>query len=109
MIFSMKIKDQITSLANTISKKYGAKKIILFGSYAYGLHDDNSDIDLCVIADIKGKRKIDILREIRRELISQISTPIDILIYDAKEFNDRASLNNTLEYKILTDGIIVYG
>jgi predicted nucleotidyltransferase len=105
----MKIKKQITSLVNTISKKYGAKKIILFGSYAYGLHDDNSDIDLCIIADIKGKRKIDILREIRRELISQISNPIDILIYDAKEFNDRASLNNTLEHKILMDGIIVYG
>jgi len=35
------------------------EKIILFGSYAKGKHDINSDIDLAVISDDFGKDQID--------------------------------------------------
>ncbi len=54
-------------------------------------------------------RKIDIIREIRLGLIGLISNPIDILVYTEKEFNERADLRGTLEYKILFDGTKVYG
>ncbi|MFQ5752203.1 MAG: nucleotidyltransferase domain-containing protein [bacterium] len=86
--------------------KFSVKQIILFGSQAYGKPEDGSDIDLCVITDIKNKRKIDIMREIRKETNSLISNnPLDILVYDEKEFNERANLKNTLEYKILSQGL----
>ena len=103
------MQDQIGSIVQAMSVKFDAKKIILFGSQAYGQPDEDSDVDLCVIADTKGKRKIDILREIRRGMASQISAPLDMLIYDEEEFNERACLNSTLEHKILTDGIVIYG
>jgi hypothetical protein len=38
-----------------------------------------------------------------------ISNPLDILVYTEKEFNERAGLRNTLEHKIMLDGIKVYG
>ncbi len=44
------------------------------------------------ITDLKNKRKIDIIREIKRELIGLISNPIDMLGYTEKEFNERADL-----------------
>ena len=81
----------------------------MFCSHAYGKPDEESDIDLCVITDLKNKRKIDIIREMRRELIDSISNPLDILVYTEKEFNERAGLRSTLEYKILQNGIRVYG
>ena len=100
----MDAQEQINHLANTIREKFAAKRIILFGSRAYGQPDSDSDIDLCVITDMKGRRKIDVMRDIRREVRSVISNALDILVYDEKEFAERAALKNTLEYKILAEG-----
>jgi predicted nucleotidyltransferase len=103
------ISEQIETLKDTLKKKFPVKQIFIFGSYAYGEPDKDSDIDLCVITDLNNKRKIDIIREIRRELINLISNPLDILIYSEKEFNERAGLRSTLEHKIQMSGIKVYG
>jgi hypothetical protein len=46
---------------------------------------------------------------IRRELLDLISSPLDILVYNEKEFAERSNLKNTLEHKIVTEGIRVYG
>ena len=101
----MDAQEQINHLANTIREKFAAKRIILFGSRAYGHPNSDSDIDLCVITDLKNKRKIEVMRDIRREVRSPISHALDILVYDEKEFTERANLKTTLEYKILTEGV----
>jgi predicted nucleotidyltransferase len=103
------ISEQIELLKKTLCDKFNVQKIFIFGSQSYGNPGEESDLDLCIITDLKHKRKIDIIREIRRELINLISNPLDILVYTEKEFNERASLNNTLEHKILMDGTKVYG
>lgn len=101
--------EQMDSLVNTISEKFNPQKIFLFGSYAYGNPGSDSDLDLCIITDLGGKRKIDLVRDIRREVRPYFQIPMDILIYEDKEFNERAILNNTLEYKILKQGILING
>jgi predicted nucleotidyltransferase len=103
------VSTQIEILENKLTEKFDVQQIFIFGSQAEGKPDEGSDIDLCVITDLKNKRKIDIIREMRRELIDLISNPLDILVYTEKEFNERASLKNTLEHKILLNGIKVYG
>jgi predicted nucleotidyltransferase len=103
------VSERIEMLVNKLKEKFNIRQIFIFGSQAYCKPDEESDIDLCVITDLKNKRKIDITREIRRELIDLISNPLDILVYSEKEFNERAGLRSTLEYKILMDGIKVYG
>ena len=105
----MILKREISALTDTISKKFNTKKIFIFGSYAYGEPNSDSDIDLCIITDLGAKRKIDLLREIRREITSSFHFPIDVLIYDDKEFSERATYENTLEYKISKQGLLVYG
>ena len=103
------VSEQIEMLVNKLKEKFNVRQIFIFGSQAYGKPDEESDIDLCVITELKNKRKIDIIREMRRELIDLISNPLDILVYTEKEFNERAGLRSTLEHKILRDGIKVYG
>lgn len=102
-------KEQIKEVISKISKKFHAKKIFIFGSYAYGQPSNDSDLDICVIIDLGKKRKIDIVRDIRRELSSRFEYPLDILLYEESEFNERAILKNTLESKILKHGIIIDG
>jgi len=105
----MQVSEQIEILKDTLKKDFAVKQIFIFGSHAYGQPDKDSDIDLCVITDLNNKRKIDIIREIRRQLIDLISNPLDILIYSEKEFKERADLESTLEHKILMNGLKVYG
>ena len=103
-----KISEEIKVLKGTLAKQFGVRQIILFGSFAYGKPHKDSDIDICVITDFHGKRKIDLIREMRRELANLISSPLDILAYNEQEFNERAALRGSLEYKILTQGIKIY-
>ncbi|MEA2007656.1 MAG: nucleotidyltransferase domain-containing protein [Chloroflexota bacterium] len=100
---------EINSAINSISKKVNANKIFLFGSYASGNPTPDSDLDLCVVADLQGKRKLDLIRDIRREVNMILQGSLDILLYSEDEFNQRASLENTLEYKILKHGKLLNG
>ena len=100
-------KEEIKLLVNKILQILKTKKIILFGSYAYGTPDEESDIDLCIITN-ENQRKLDIMRKIRRALIPIITHPLDILVYNEKEFYERADLKNTFEYEILNEGISLY-
>jgi len=105
----VQVSERIEALVTKLKRKFDVRKIFIFGSQAYGKPDEESDIDLCVITDLKNKRKIDIIREIRCELTDLISSPLDIPVYTEKEFNERAGLRSTLEHKILLDGTKVYG
>ncbi len=100
---------QINNLANSIAEKFNTQKIFLFGSYANGMPTPNSDLDICVITDFKGKRKIELIREIRREINKYFHESLDILLYEENEFNERAIIKNTLENNILKNGIVIHG
>ncbi len=105
---SKAVSKEIKQAGNTLAKKFGASQVILLGSHAYGHPSEDSDVDICVILDFAGQRKIEVMREIRRELSDIVSRPLDILVYSESEFNERAMLTATLEHKILTQGIKVY-
>ena len=47
--------------------------------------------------------------ELRKEIYAQVNVPLDILVYEEGEFNQRANLVNTFEYKILKDGKLLNG
>ena len=104
-----KIKNEIRNIANKISAKLKISRIILFGSYAYGKPTDNSDIDLCIIIDEDNRRKIDISREIRREIMGDITKSIDIFVYSKDEFENKAKNLTGLERLISEKGLIIYG
>lgn len=60
-------------------------KIILFGSYAYGVPNDDSDLDLCIIKNevrSKSKEKKEI-----RERLKDFIVAKDILIPTLDEYN----------------------
>lgn len=102
-------KEQIDTLVKIISKKFNPQKIFLFGSYANGNPDSQSDLDLCIVTNLGNKRKIDLMRDIRREVRDKFQLPMDILVYENNEFFERAMLPNTLEHKIAKHGILING
>ena len=49
----MKGKDIVRELIDALVEKYSPKKVILFGSYAWGKPSKDSDIDLFIVKDTR--------------------------------------------------------
>lgn len=107
------MKKSITTIVDKISSilvaGIDAKQVYLFGSYAQNRANKDSDIDIFVVADLKGKKKIEITQQARRLLIKQIFMPVDILVCDSEDFNNRKDNQSTFEHIIATEGQKIYG
>jgi predicted nucleotidyltransferase len=98
----------LDTIVRAISALPGVKRIILFGSRTEGRAQSDSDFDICVVADAKG-RKIELLRAIRGELFASLSNPLDMVIYTSAEFEDRSALSTSFEGNIARKGIPING
>jgi len=103
-----KINIQLNKVIDALNQNVRPKRIYLFGSCAYGQPNKDSDIDLCIITENDGQRKIEILRRARRALVDAVSMPVDLLVYEDEEFSKRAGLSTTFEHKIMNEGIVIY-
>lgn len=84
------IKIEINKIVKQITETANANQVYLFGSYAYGNPNGDSDIDLCIVTTDKKVRKIDIMRKIRKSILSVATMPADIIVYYKDEFPERA-------------------
>ena len=102
------IQQEVDKLINEINHVTSTNEIYLFGSFAYGVPNEGSDIDLCIITNDKNIRKIELVKSIRKSISKIATMPIDILVYDRDEFNERAALESTIEHKIAIEGVSIY-
>lgn len=97
-------KLQIQQLAKKIKEKFNPQRIILFGSYAYGIPKKGSDVDLFIIMDTDiPVRKQAYL--IRREL--QESIPIDIIVRTPQQVEERIKLGDFFIKHIMQKGVVL--
>lgn len=101
--------ENIMSLASLISKRlkedYGAKEVILFGSYARGEAHEDSDIDLLVIADTKERffERIAAVLKLLRGLIRYI--PLSPIVLTPEEVEMQLKKHNQFIEEILETGL----
>jgi predicted nucleotidyltransferase len=95
-------------------KPLNPDKIILFGSYAYGIPNEDSDIDLFLLKDdldVENMRRYKL--ELQKKLFDiqkKYLLGIDIFVDSTKRMEDR--INNIKDQfydEILTKGIKIYG
>ena len=103
----VKIRNDLELFRENILKIVPAEAIYLFGSYAYGTPNDESDLDLYIvvpddIADL-GELYGDIQLLWRKRPI-----PLDLLMGRASVFNRRKN-GPTLEKVIAQKGTMLYG
>jgi predicted nucleotidyltransferase len=109
----MEIEEILEKLVLSL-KSADPYKIILFGSYANGNPDENSDIDLMVILDNNHVSKTyeerlnkkiyirSLVREINRKM------PLDILVYSKEELNLIKEHGNYFIDEVERSGRIIY-
>ena len=103
------LRRYLDDLIQRIGQEIPVEEIFLFGSYAYGTPNEDSDIDLCILSKLNGHRRLDLTKRARKAITPIASYPVDILVYDMDDFIKRANVVSTLEYKIKNEGVKVYG
>ena len=81
----MVTQEQIQNLVNEIAENYQPEKIYLFGSYANGVPNDDSDIDLFIVKNTDTKwneRHIGVRESIKNYLY----VGMDIIVYTPQEY-----------------------
>lgn len=97
--------DKIQKIAGKIVKISQPEKIILFGSWAWGQPNSDSDVDLCIIkktADTRGES-----RSIDKQIFPR-DFPLDILVYTPEYISERENLGDFFVKNILTKGKTLY-
>jgi uncharacterized protein len=103
------IRQNLDEIAQIIAKTVPVESIYLFGSYAYGTPNKDSDLDLYVVfKDELPMRELDAITAISRAIRPVKKMPMDILGLKQNRFHDR-KLYATLERKIVREGIKLYG
>lgn len=102
-----KVSVELREICRIITETVEVERIYLFGSYAYGTPHQDSDYDLCVIIPDGNIRSIDVSKKLHWELHEKRKTPLDILVYRAKDFQQR-KMAPTMERKIAREGVLLY-
>ena len=101
------IQKELDIIKEGILKTVPAEAIYLFGSYAYGTPNDDSDLDIYVVVPDMDIDLVDLRGDIRMNLRNR-SMPMDLLVGKASVFNRRKQ-GLTLENVIARDGVLLYG
>ena len=92
-------KSTISNLVDRIASNANPDKIYLIGSYAIGMANEDSDIDLLVVkesAEPRYRRSIEIQR-----LLIGTKLPVDIVVYTNDEFeNEKLNRNSFINSAI---------
>ena len=103
------VKIELDNIIKEINKTSKITAAYLFGSYAYGNPNEDSDLDICIVTDDKGKRKIELMKNFRKAIAGIQSFPVDLLVYYNDEFKERSQVDYTMEHEILSRGVKLYG
>ena len=103
----MDMSDEILRIRDAIIGAVPAERIYLFGSYAYGTPDEDSDYDIYVVIQDGSMRPIEAVQSIYRSMRGTKRKPMDILAGTVETF-ERRSKQLTLERTIAEEGVVLY-
>ena len=100
------VKSELNRYVDFISAVDGVKRIYLFGSYAWGEPNEDSDIDLLVIMN-EDTNRLESGIKFNKGLLDR-KMPVDILV-DWESTFESASERATLQREIKEKGVLLYG
>jgi uncharacterized protein len=99
-------KDKISEIVEIIAAGYNPEKIILFGSYASGTPNENSDLDLFIIKETnlpRPERTVQV-----RKMLFGAKIPIDLIVFTPKEIEESKENKFSFINEVLTTGKTLY-
>lgn len=102
------IKKILSEVVEKIKIEYKPLKIILFGSYAYGSPQDDSDIDLLILKRTT-KKRVNRFVMVKRIIYNpNFKIPISPFVYTPGELEERIKIGDDFIKEIIQKGIVLY-
>jgi predicted nucleotidyltransferase len=94
----------IRRFARAVAERFDPDKIILFGSYAYGTPDEDSDVDLLVVMPARNERA----QATRIRLAVQRCFPMDLIVRTPENLRWRLEEGDSFLREIVSRGKVLY-
>jgi predicted nucleotidyltransferase len=98
-------KEKIEYFSNKIIENYHPQRVILFGSYANGEANEDSDVDMLVVMPFSG-RSFDKSVEMRLKLNPEF--PLDLIVMTPEYLKERENIGDYFIEDILNHGKVMY-
>ena len=105
-----KIADQLLPYLQVLVEQFHPEQVILFGSYAYGEPNSDSDVDLLVVKAIDRNSTADAtaIRKALRPLRHYgTNLPLDIMVRAPGDFRQRVEMGGAFHAEIAHRGLIL--
>ena len=99
--------NEIKKLTEPIFKEYGVEKAYIFGSYARGDYNENSDID--IIISSKNIRSLLIIGAILEALKLVLQKEVDLIEEECFEDEEMDEIDQEFYNKIKKERVMIYG
>jgi len=103
--YAMASMTDIEQFASCLARQFQPKRIVLFGSYAWGAPTTDSDVDLLLVLPFEGKAWRMALT-IREQVHSGF--PLDLLVRTEAQITERLIRNDSFMTEIVTKGKVLY-
>ena len=97
--------SQIYEFGRRIGREFHAIKVVLFGSYAQGRPNRDSDVDILVILPFEGKS---VYQSVRMRLQRRPPFPVDLIVWTPKQVRDRLKMGDSFIREVLEEGKVLY-
>lgn len=104
-----RIQELLPGLARSIRELYPDSSVMLFGSYARGDQNEDSDVDICVLVPELTRRRLEMTVDAKMAARKSMPHPIDILLYTYDEFEESAKKKSRIPYHIKREGVLIDG
>ena len=96
---------QIKDFGRRLAREFQPRKVVLFGSYAYGKPSPDSDVDILVVMPLNGN-PVDKSVEMRLKL--QPRFPLDLLVRTPAKIKERLAMGDDFIKDIFDNGKVLY-
>jgi len=101
----MVVADEIIDFVKEVAERFRTERIVLFGSYAYGTPNPDSDVDVLVIMSHRGPWHH---QSARIRLAVSAPFPMDLLVRSSAEIVRRIKWNDFFLKEIVEKGLVLH-
>ena len=108
MLVNLQEVEQISLLKDCIIGAISPLRVYLFGSFADGTNDAESDFDFYVIVNDDEKNLLELTQKAYRAMRGKKNRPVDIVIVRKSKFEERKEWSLSLEREVDDKGVLLY-
>ena len=101
--------NEIDELKNSFVENLLPRRIYLFGSFAEGRQNSDSDFDFYIVVDDSQKDVLELTAKAYKAIRYKQKRAVDIIVNTEKTFENRKTKPLSVESEVAQRGVLLYG